>query len=104
MVNQYAHLRHKGDGGPTIYDYWNHGKDGLAWDCISIVGLAEGMIHLSESSPVWTCQINGAAHYSSEMDYAYIDMIQSWLSGNVYGTSYIREAHKKVAAYLEATG
>lgn len=105
MVNQYAHLRGNGTGsGPTVYDYWNHGKDGLAWDCISVVALAQGPVHLGEESPVWFCQINGAQHYVSEMDYAYVDMLKSWLGGEIYGTHYIREAHKKVAAYLEATG
>lgn len=103
MVNQYAHLPGKDMGeGISYYNYWNHGKDGLAWDCISIVGLARGQVQLREDSPVWVCGINGAGHYSSEMDYAYVDMLKSWLGGDTYGVPYIRAAHTKVAAYLEA--
>lgn len=105
MVNQYAYLPGKGDGdGLTSYDYWNHGKDGLALDCISIIALARGKIELREESPVWQCTINGVQHYASEMDFAYIDMLKSWLGGEVDGIPYIREAHKKVAAYLEVNG
>lgn len=101
MVNQYAFLPGQGGDGLTYYNYWNHGKDGLAWDCISIVALAQGQVELREDSPLWDCRINGIQHYASEMDYAYVDMLKDWLGGEVNGVSYIREAHKKVAAYLE---
>lgn len=104
MVNQYASLAPSDGDGLTSYDYWNHGKDGLAWDCISVVALANGRVELREESPLWECQVNGRRHYSSEMDMAYVHMIQGWLAGNVSGIPYIRDAHTRVAAYLEANG
>lgn len=105
MVNQYAFLNGLGVAGETTYyNYWNHGKDGLLWDCISLVGLATGRVILEEDSPVWLCEVNGAKHFASEMDYAYVDMMKNWLAGNVSDVPYIRAAHKKVAALLEVAG
>lgn len=101
MVNQYANLSGGTGGGITSYNYWNHGKDGLAWDCISLIALAKGKVELREDSPVWQCSINGTQHYASEMDFAYIDMIKGWVGGFVADIPYIRDAHRKVAAYLE---
>ncbi len=106
MVNQYKYLQ--GERLPyesdlTVYDYFNHGRDGLAWDCISIVALAQEHVVLGEKSPIWECIINGELMSLSDMDHAYMRMIRRWLSGNLrgHGTDYIRDAHQRVQRYIE---
>jgi hypothetical protein len=107
MVNQYAYL----EGGAmtefqslTSYNYFNHGRDGIAWDCISVVALARGAISLGEDSPIWSCVINGVEQRLSDMDHAYIRMVKAWLAGDhvAFGQDYIIAAHEKVEHYLEA--
>ncbi len=102
MVNQYEYLTHPTSSGPSIYSYYNHGRDGMAWDCINIIGLSSGPVHLSEGSPVWNCVINGHPLKLSDMDSAYIKMIQSWVYGDHDNIDYILKAHEKVKNYLEA--
>ncbi len=103
MVNQYEYLTNPKSNGPSFYDYYNHGKDSLPWDCINILGLAEGAYHLGEKSPVWNCAINGHLLKLSDMDQAYIKMIRDWLSGNFENVDYILKAHEKVRAYIESS-
>lgn len=101
MVNQYRYLIGKGDVGPTVYDYWNHGRDGLAWDCISVVALAEGSLELREKSPIWTCVINGRKLSPATMDHAYIEMVRSWIERPASDLDYIEAAHRKVQEYID---
>ncbi len=102
MCNQYAQLVPEGAHGDSRYDYWKSGSDGLAYDCISVIALAKGPVVLAAHSPVWTCTINGHKLSLADMDWAYVKMIQGWLSGDVDGINYIRKAHLKVAEYLNA--
>ena len=102
MVSQYDWLTNGHiDGGPTVYDYFKSGKDGLAWDCINIIWHAKGKIRLANQSPFWDCQINGHYLDLSEMDYAYIHMIEDWLE-QPYAPQYDRilNAHGKVLDFL----
>lgn len=99
MVNQYAELVPEGAFGDTRYDYFRHGSDGLALDCISILALAKGPVVLAEHSPVWICTINGHTLSLADMDRAYVRMIQNWLSGHHEDIAYIRKAHQKVEEY-----
>lgn len=105
MVNQYAYLKGKPTPFATLtaYDYFNHGRDGLAWDCISIIALAKNKVVLGEGSPIWSCHINGEEMRLSDMDHAYVSMIKAWLAGHhdKFGSDYILDAHDKVEAYLE---
>lgn len=80
-VNQYQYLSASlfQIGGITHYDYYNHGKDGLEWDCFQIMALGKGDITLKEDSPVWDCWINGTKASISEMDGAYVEMIKDFL-------------------------
>jgi hypothetical protein len=105
MVNQYEYLPvdETQVSSLTSYNYFRHGNDGLAWDCISLIALAEGRVILANESPVWQAQLNGHALSIADMDMAYVGMIRDWLRGHTRDTDYIREAHKKVAAYVEAT-
>ena len=97
MVNQYRVLAGDSRMGKSFYDYFKHGKDGLYWDCLQIIGLARGEIRISEESPVWRCMINGKPINLAHMDAAYIKYIQEWLQTPAQDLSQIIEAHEKTA-------
>jgi hypothetical protein len=81
-VNQYAFMPHielATTPEPSLYDYYNHGKDGLHWDCFQIYALAKGEVRLAEQSPLWTCVINGLPLQIKDMDRAYIKMLDNFL-------------------------
>ncbi len=79
MVYQYRMLIDPLRMGWTHYNYFKHGNDGLAWDCIQVIGLARQQVELEESSPIWRCTINGASMDIGAMDFAYIRFIRNWL-------------------------
>jgi hypothetical protein len=107
MVNQYAYAYVETTGlqkkqitevsplgdGYTMYNYFRHGTDGLAWDCINILGLSKKNIFLNETSPIWQCQINGHPLSLSDIDSSYVRMILDWLRDPKDDTDYIRKAH-----------
>ncbi len=97
MVFQYEELLNHFFPGVTYYNYFKHGGDGLVWDCIQLIGLAEDAIILGEDSPVWRCQINGHSIDISQMDGAYIDFISKWLLMPKRDLGFIREIHEKTA-------
>lgn len=103
MVNQYLYMPRgpeiKAFQGGTLYDYFRSGKDGLVYDCISILALASGPISLNDKSPVWRCVINGQPLSLADMDRAYFDMVKRFLTEPPEGpeTSYIRMAQDKAA-------
>lgn len=98
MVNQYKFMPLGKDRlKKTKYDYFRHGNDGLHWDCINIIGLSKSKrITLSDQSPVWSCTIDGKRLQLSQMDGAYVKMIQHWLRSPRENLNYIEKAHKKV--------
>lgn len=85
-VNQYSYLPESdkffnpSQKGPTSYNYFKTGPDGLPWDCYQLYQLArdEEPIVLNKS-PKWLCQINGVPINIRNMDQAYIDMISDFL-------------------------
>lgn len=86
MVNQYAyrgHSRKKPGAKPatelTEYDYFNTGKDGLLWDCIQLIHMAEAEVRLSTVSPVRNCRINGRIYDSATTDHLYVSMIRDFI-------------------------
>ena len=87
MVNQYAFCG-PFPGGDTFYNNWNTGKDGLAWDCINIIGLANGRVSLENTSPIWKCCINGKDLTLADVDMSYINMIDSWTKNPTSNTDY----------------
>lgn len=105
MVFQYKRV-YNNDGliGPSHYDYFRHGDDGLAWDCIQIIGLAKSTISLREKSPIWSCEINGQKLHIQNMDWAYIAYIQDWLTlpSLCVGPDEILEIHEKVHQYINS--
>lgn len=102
MINQYEYLVDKDCIGPTYFDYWNTGKDGLHWDCINIIGLAKNRVELSNVSPTWQCQINGQRLSIADMDGAYIQMCHDWIQDPKYNHKYIEHCHSRVLELLES--
>lgn len=95
MVMQYRELD-IGKAGDSFYDYYNHGKDGIYWDCLQIIGLARGRVMISEGSPFWKCRLNGVDLELSRMDYAYSLMLDRWRRNPRGDLSYLKEIHMKV--------
>jgi len=103
MVNQYKFLIPKealGGDGPTEFNYYKHGKDGLEWDCINIIGLANGSIQLGDNAAKWHCVINGHKINLKHMDDAYALMIIDWMDNPEGNLEYINEAHHKVHLFI----
>jgi hypothetical protein len=99
MVYQYQYLVDPETTGDTVYDYFRHGSDGLIWDCLQIIGLAKGNVELSDSSPIWTCTINGSKLNLSDMDTAYVSQVQDWINQPHGLLEEIRRIHQKVALF-----
>lgn len=95
MVFQYKHLAISQRPGPTSYNYFRHGNDGLYWDCIQVIGLAQDAVRLKEDSPIWQCKINGHVLDLAEMDGAYVSFIRRWLKLPGQKLSEILEVHRK---------
>ncbi len=103
QVNQFEFMNLKDDDeGDTTYDYWNSGKDGLYWDCISPISLAKGKIELKAKSPIWRCQINGRLLNIAGMDEAYVAMVARWLVNPRSDYERILSSHRKVCGLMES--
>lgn len=96
MIFQYGELADRLVTSPlTYYNYFKHGSDGLAWDCIQIIGLAKDQVVLQEDSPIWKCSINGKKLNLSDMDKAYVHFIRKWLADKKQDLGFIRDIHHK---------
>lgn len=102
MVNQYKYLVDSDTIGKTSYNFYKTGNDGLLWDCINIVGLANTDVNIKADSPRWKCTINGQKLQLADMEQAYIDMIADWVKDPTPNIDYINMAHKKVVEILES--
>jgi hypothetical protein len=105
VVNQYAHLEEYGafkdkEAG-TSYDFYNSGRDSLKWDCFQLFGLANGAIELRFDSWSWVCYINGIRINISNMDKAYMSMVEDFLGpkNRMWGMEKIKEITRKVSMY-----
>lgn len=85
--------------GWTYYNYWNHGKDGLVWDCIQVIALGRSEITLQNDSPIWHCRINGKSIKIGDMDRAYVKMVDRWMRNPGQDISEIQAIHEKVDAF-----
>ena len=101
MTMQYKMLDHKDTTGLSFYDYFRHGNDGLAWDCLQILGLARGPVQLKEDSPVWRCILNGRVLSLSDMDKAYVGFVRQWLTSPGDKIEELFEIHLKVMEYID---
>lgn len=91
-----ASIIHNNEKYSTYFNFYKHGADGILWDCIQIIALAKGNILLQETSPEWTCHINGFKLDDGTMDLAYIKMIKFWIENPGVNSFDIYEAHEKV--------
>lgn len=104
MMYQYSELVSLRKIGPSFYNYFRTGKDGLIWDCLQIIGLANDTIDLKNDSPVWKCTINGTALKSSDMDYAYLTFVKKWLKNKQnQNLSELYRIHQKVEEIFNAS-
>jgi hypothetical protein len=97
MVNQYRMLADPKRIGPSFYNYFRHGNDGLYWDCLQVIGLARGDVRVDEDSPIWQCKINGKRIPFEAMDAAYVGYFQLWRREPKQPWSEIIPAHAKTA-------
>lgn len=99
MMLQYQFLDNPSSSGPSHYNYFRHGSDGLVWDCFQIIGLARDEISIGESSPIWKCQLNGVELRLGDMDKAYIMAVESWLRGEKQDFKAVMKMHEKVLKF-----
>jgi hypothetical protein len=99
MVTQYKELVKQNTVGVSYYNYFKHGNDGLAWDCMQTIGLAKSTVEVAETSPVWQCRINGQLLELGQMDFAYIKHIERWLEGYQQDPDEIYNMHRKTAEH-----
>ena len=78
MMAQYT-LLNPFDDGETFYDFYHSGSDGLAWDCIQLLGLARGFVTLRDESPIWRCTLNGRILSLDDVGWAYVEYVKQWL-------------------------
>jgi hypothetical protein len=99
MQMQYAWLVPDRAHGPSSYDYFHHGSDGLVWDCFQIIALAKDKIELKEDSPIWKCKINGTTLARGDMDQAYVMAVRAFLQGHYLERKDLLAWHKKVKEF-----
>lgn len=99
MTYQYEMLDGSGRSGNSYYNYFRHGSDGLVWDCMQIISLARGDVKLEETSPVWTCRLNGKSLNLSLMDRAYIQYIEKWFEEPSQDLGLLLDAHLKTEEF-----
>lgn len=67
----------------TEYNFYNTGSDGVLFDCIQLLYLAEGNIKIQNSSPMWSCKINGRPLDRHQIDPSYVYMIRDFGAGRL---------------------
>jgi len=105
MMMQYKKLyREDGIIGPSSYNYFRHGSDGIVWDCMQIIALAKSRVTIEETSPYWRCVINGQQLKLGLMDAAYVEYLEDWYKSPslCVGPDEIYEVHSKVWRFENA--
>lgn len=96
MTMQYKELVKDFSVGTSEYNYFRTGKDGLAWDCLQIIGLARGPFVIDNKSPIWKCKINGIRLNLSDMDLAYVNYTRKFLfTKKSHDLDFLFEVHRK---------
>lgn len=101
MTMQYRYFDRSAGDGPSWYNFYNHGKDGLVWDCFQIIALAKSTVDIKETSPVWSCGLNGETVDLREMDKAYVWAVKEWLDGFTMSKPDLMAWHQKVRKFEE---
>ena len=99
MMTQYKELVKPISAGPSFYDYFKHGSDGLVWDTMQTIGLARHGVEVQEKSPIWICKINGHSLEIGHMDVAYCLHVAKWIEGENQDPLETFEIHRKTAEY-----
>ncbi len=105
MVCNWAFVKPNGRLKPGCnfidYDCYNTGKDGLAWDCIQLVYLAQGMPTLKTKSPTFATYINRHGITLDDIAKSYVRMIKAWLQDptQLWSLEDAKKATEKVIAY-----
>lgn len=96
MTMQYQELMKLDSLGPSYYDYFRTGNDGLVWDCLQIIGLSDEIPVLENKSPIWSCMINGHRLNLGDMDLAYVECVRKWMGGRLLQTrKTVIDMHRK---------
>jgi hypothetical protein len=103
MVFQYSELVKPESRGPSWYNYFKTGGDGLIWDCIQIIALSRTPPKIEARSPIWDCTINGQQLSLGDMDMAYVKNVKRWLDGDYMSAERIYDAHVKTSQYEAAS-
>ena len=96
---QYMELTEPNDFGYSSYNYFNHGRDGIVWDCFQVIALAKSEVKIFEDSPIWSCTLNGRTLSLSDMDMAYVKYTDKWLKGYKSDLLQLKDWHNKVENY-----
>lgn len=85
------------------YDHWHTGRDGLAWDCIQLIHMANlDKLVLLNNSPVLDCSINGHMIDMDLIAESYLIMISQWLFGDgLWDMEDALTATNKVYEYMD---
>jgi hypothetical protein len=79
MMTQYSLLDPGDSRDHSLYDFYHTGSDGLAWDCMQIIGLAKGTVTISNRSPIWMAMLNGHRLSLDKVGRAYVAFVENWL-------------------------
>lgn len=114
IVNNYEFLQsnlwYPKEVESIAYDFYNTGKDGLAWDLCQLIYMAKrykarfsGKAH----SPEWTMYINNEWVEYNDLEITYIDMIRAFIQQDVRRLMHISQCYgmyKAVTAVEEING
>jgi len=108
MVNNYAFYPGVLNSTPrsTVYDFYNCGPHGPAWDCIQIIYLANSSCKILNTSPIWKCQINGVKLNREALDLAFCEMVRAFWKGQdklLWNKADILKAHSKTLAFIASS-
>jgi len=107
MVNNWAHvftdIKLLPYNNSVYYDHYNTGSDGLAWDCIQLIYLANEIM-LDNVSPFFHCTINEDKVTLDMVTRSYVNMLLAFVDGDYHALWTLEQAidaNKKVEGYIE---
>lgn len=99
VMLQYMCIATKGSrSSHSEYNYFRTGPDSLVWNCTQTIGLSYSNteITIKDTSPIWTCKVNGEVLNISSMDWAYMKYLSDWLRGERTSWKFIQNVHNRV--------
>lgn len=77
MVCNYKFI--DGTEGPTMYNYYDAGREEPWMNYFQIIGMARGELQIHDRSPVWQCTMNGRILSLLDVQNSYVTMIRKWI-------------------------